>query len=188
MSTKLEIERKFLVKFPTSWSQLCEMFDDLIEIKRISQTYLIAEKNQPSLRIRKTLEGLTGETKTVYHINKKKLIDSGIHKEFEKEISKEKYEKYLEKAHPDKIEVQKIRFLFKYKNQVFELDLFKGPLKGLAILEIELENKNDVVIIPTFFKIIKEVTKDKKYNNYNLADKKNFPYYNLDAKKNFWLL
>jgi len=88
MAKKLEIERKFLVKFPTSWSALSEMFDDLVDVKRISQTYLIPEKDEPSARVRKTVEGLTGDTSTVYHFNQKKPVDSGVHEELEKEINK----------------------------------------------------------------------------------------------------
>jgi CYTH domain-containing protein len=172
MSKKLEIERKFLVKFPTSWSALSEMFDDLVDVKRISQTYLIPEKDEPSARVRKTVEGLTGDTQTVYHYNQKKPVDSGVHEELEREISKSKYEKFLKKSHPDKISVEKTRFVFKYNDQIFELDVFKGPLKGLAILEIELEDKNDTVELPPFLKVIKEVTKDKKFTNFALADKK----------------
>lgn len=172
MATKLESERKFLVKFPTSWSSLSEMFDDLIDVKRISQTYLQAEKGEPSARVRKTVEGLTGDTDTVYHYNQKEFVESGVHKEKEHEITKAQYEKYLKKCHPDKSEVQKTRFVFKYNDQTFELDVFKGALKGLAILEIELDNINDTVELPPFLKTVKEVTKDKRFTNYSLADKK----------------
>lgn len=173
MATKLEIERKFLVKFPTSWSALSEMFDGLIDVKRISQTYLEPEdEDEQSARVRKTIEGLTGDTETVYHYNQKKPVESGVHKETEKEITKSQYQKYLKKPLVDKVEIQKTRFVFKFNDQVFELDVFKGPLKGLAILEIELEDKDDTVELPPFLKVIKEVTKDKKFNNFSLADKK----------------
>jgi CYTH domain-containing protein len=172
MSTKLEIERKFLVKFPTSWSALAELFDGLVDVKRITQTYLRPKKGEPSARVRKTIEGLTGDTATVYHFNQKKPVDSGVHEEYEKEISKEDFKKYLEDPHPDKFTVEKTRFVFKYEGQIFELDVFKGPLKGLAILEIELEDKEQNVKLPPFLKVYKEVTKDKRYNNFNLATKK----------------
>src|SRR6185369_8608692 len=172
MGTKLEIERKFLVKFPTSWSALSEMFEDLVDVKRISQTYLVAEKNEQAARVRKTVEGLTGDTETVYHFNQKKPVDSGVHEETEHEIYRAEYEKYLKKSNPDKVSVEKTRFVFKYNDQIFELDVFKGALKGLAILEIELKDKNDTVELPPFLKVIKEVTKDKRFTNFSLADKK----------------
>ncbi|CAB4196854.1 CYTH domain containing protein [uncultured Caudovirales phage] len=169
MSTKLEIEKKFLVKFPTSWSTLSEMFDELIDVKRISQTYLKSKDGDPASRVRKTVEGLTGDTETVYHFNQKKPVEAGIHEETEYEINKSKYENHLKEADPSKVEVQKTRFVFDYNDQVFELDVFKGPLKGLAVLEIELEDKDVPVELPPYLKIIKEVTKDKRYSNYELA-------------------
>jgi CYTH domain-containing protein len=173
MSTKLEIERKFLVKFPQSWSDLSSIFDDLVDVKRISQTYLKSEEGEPSARVRKTVEGLTGDTDTVYHYNQKSPVETGVHKEKEYEITKSQYEKHLKNAMPSKVSLDKTRFVFKFDDQIFELDVFKGALKGLAILEIELKNKNQKVELPPFLKVIKEVTEDKKYNNFSLADKKN---------------
>lgn len=172
MTTKLEIERKFLVKFPKSWEALSEMFDDLVDVKRISQTYLIPEGKEPAARVRKTVEGLTGDTETVYHFNQKKPVDNGVHEETEHEISKEQYERFLRKANPDKSAVEKTRFVFKFNDQTFELDVFKGKLAGLAILEIELEDKDETVELPPFLETVKEVTDDKKYTNFALADKK----------------
>lgn len=172
MSNNLEIENKYLVEFPASWSGLAELFDGLVDVKRITQTYLRPEKDEPSARVRKTVEGLTGDTSVVYHYNKKKMIEAGVHDEYEKEISKDKYDEFLKDPHPDKVTVEKTRFVFKYKDQIFELDVFKGPLKGLAILEIELKDKDQKVDLPPFLKVIKEVTKDKSYNNFNLATKK----------------
>jgi CYTH domain-containing protein len=173
MGTKLEKERKFLVKFPTSWSALSEIFEDLVDVKRISQTYLIPDdEDEQAARVRKTVEGLTGDTEVVYHFNRKKPVDTGVHEEEEYEISKTEYNKHLKKANPDKVAVEKTRFVFKYNDQVFELDVFKGPLKGLAILEIELEDMDDTVELPPFLKTVKEVTKDKRFTNFALADKK----------------
>jgi CYTH domain-containing protein len=173
MGTKLEIERKFLVKFPTSWSDLAELFDGIVDVKRISQTYLKPEEGQQAARVRKTIEGLSGETETVYHRNQKKPTgDTGVHEETESEISEKDSNRALKKSHPDKCAIEKTRFVFKWHDQVFELDLFKGHLKGLAILEIELEDKDDTVELPPFLKIVKEVTKDKRFTNFSLADKK----------------
>ena len=173
MGTKLEIEKKFLVKFPTSWSDLAELFDGIVDVKRISQTYLQAEPGEQAARVRKTVEGLTGDTKTVYHRNQKKPTgDTGVHEETESEISEKEYNQALKNSNSDKCTIDKTRFVFKWHDQVFELDLFKGHLKGLAILEIELEDKDDTVELPPFLKSIKEVTKDKRYTNFSLADKK----------------
>jgi CYTH domain-containing protein len=171
MAENLEIEKKYLVEFPKSWNDLAKLFDNLVDVKRISQTYLKSKKGEPSPRVRKTIQGLTGDTDTVYHFNKKEFVESGVHKETEFEISKKEFLSFLKDAHPEKSTVEKTRFIFKYNDQTFELDVFKGALIGLAILEIELKNKNDTVELPPFLKIIKDVTNDKKYNNFNLANK-----------------
>lgn len=172
MATKLESERKYLIKFPTSWSALAELFDGIVDVKRISQTYLTPEPGEQAARVRKTVEGLTGDTNTVYHYNQKKPVETGVHEETERKISEKKYEDYLKQANPEKCAVQKTRFVFEWHDQVFELDLFKGHLKGLAILEIELKDIDDTVELPPFLKVIKEVTKDKRFTNFSLADKK----------------
>jgi adenylate cyclase len=171
MSAHLEIERKFLVNFPKSWSALSEIFDDLVDVKRITQTYLKPKGDEPSCRVRKTVEGLTGDTATVYHFNQKKPVETGTHEETEREINEKKYNEYLKDPYPGKGSVEKTRFVFKYNDQLFELDVFKGALKGLAIMEIELEDKNDTVELPPFLEVVKEVTEDKSYNNFTLANK-----------------
>ena len=171
MPTKMEIERKFLIKFPSSWEALSELFDDIVDVKRITQTYLKPKGDEPSSRVRKTIEGLTGDTKTIYHYNQKKPVETGTHEETEREINEKQYNKYMEDPYPGKGPVEKTRFVFKYNDQIFELDVFKGPLKGLAILEIELDNKDDTVELPPFLEVIKEVTEDKKFTNFALADK-----------------
>lgn len=172
MVTKLEKERKFLIKFPSSWSSLAELFEYLVDVKRITQTYLKAEPGEQAARVRKTVEGPAGETKTVYHFNQKKPVDTGVHEEKEHEISDKEYEKSLKNSNPSKCAVEKTRFVFDYHDQTFELDLFKGHLKGLAIMEIELEDMDDTVELPPFLKVVKEVTKDKRFSNFSLADKK----------------
>ena len=172
MSVHLEIERKFLVKFPNSWIQLSDLFDTLVDVKRISQSYLSPKPGEQAGRVRKTVSGLTGDTDTTYDYNRKAPKGTGVHKEIEHKINQSQYEKFLQHTDPDKSVVDKTRFVFEYNDQTFELDVFRGPLHGLAILEIELEDKNDKVELPPFLRIYKEVTEDKRYSNFSLADKK----------------
>lgn len=172
MVVQKESERKFLIEFPKSWSTLAELLDCVVDVKRITQSYLEPEDGEQAARVRKTVEGLSGDTDTVYHYNQKTPIETGVHKEKEYEISEKEYEKHLKNSNSEKCAIEKTRFVFKWHDQVFELDLFKGHLKGLAILEIELEDINMSVELPPFLKVIKEVTKDKRFNNFSLADKR----------------
>jgi CYTH domain-containing protein len=172
MSEKLEKEKRFLIKPPHSWIDLAKLFDGIIDIKRISQTYLKPEEGEQAIRVRKTIEGLTGNTNTIYHFNQKEPVETGAHKEKEHEISEKQYQKYLKKADPSKCEIEKTRFVFDYQDQTFELDLFKGHLKGLAILELEMFDIDDTIELPPFLKVVREITKEKNYNNFNLANEK----------------
>jgi CYTH domain-containing protein len=171
MPTQLEKERKFLIKLPTSWSDLAELFDSIITVQRISQTYLSPHKGEQAVRIRKTIEGFSDKLKTFYEFNQKKPMETGVHQEKEHKISEQEYHKLLSDADPKKWEVQKTRFVFKWHEQTFELDIFKGHLQGLAILEIELADIDDTIELPDFLKVVKELTDDKSYSNYSLANK-----------------
>ena len=157
MSTKLEIEKKFLISPPKSWI-------------RISQVYLNKKDGEEECaRIRKTIFGLKDDLDVRYDFNQKQFVENGVSKEKEVEISKDKYEELLKDKNKDQIILSKTRFLFNYKDQVFELDLFKEPLNGLAILELELKKKDQQIFIPPFLKVIKNITNNPKFNNFNLA-------------------
>lgn len=173
MPTKLESERKYLVKPPTSWTALAELFDGIVDVKRIQQSYLTPDKKgEQAARVRKTCEGLHGDTSIVYHHNRKNPVETGVHEETEREISAKEYQQYLKQSNPSKCAIEKTRFVFKWHDQVFELDIFKGHLKGLAILELEMSDIHDLVELPPFLKVVKEITKDKCFTNFALADKR----------------
>lgn len=167
---KLEIEKKFIVKF-TSWNDVFQLFDNTTTIKRIEQIYLKAIKGDPAARIRKTVEGFKNK-KTYFDINQKKPAGTAANREKEKKISEEEFDKLFKHKDPSKNLIKKTRIVFKFKDQVFELDIFKEHLQGLIILEIELEDKDQKVNLPPYLKVIKEVTEEDKYNNYHLSDKK----------------
>lgn len=58
-----------------------------------------------------------------------------------------------------------------YNSQYFEIDIY--PFwKNKAILEIELSNEFADIVFPDYLEVIKEVTDDIEYKNYNLAKKK----------------
>ena len=66
-------------------------------------------------------------------------------------------------------EVKKKRFTFTYLRKTFELDVF--PDSRMMLLEVELDNENQLFAVPPFVDIIREVTDDLDYYNFNLATK-----------------
>lgn len=53
-------------------------------------------------------------------------------------------------------------------NQYYEIDIYPEWSKQ-AILEVELRDENETIYFPDFINIIKEVTDDDSYKNYNMA-------------------
>ncbi|MBR6622815.1 MAG: CYTH domain-containing protein [Ruminococcus sp.] len=164
MAEELEIERKFLVEFP-----------DLkkLDVKRkisIIQTYLHRGKNDSQRRVRRLEEN----GKVFYTYTEKIFISPTTRKETEYDISCEDYEKLLDDADKTLTPVDKVRFCFKYRNQLFELDTYPFSDK-LAVMEIELDSTGQVIDFPDSVRVIKDVTADSRYSNAALSAAGVFP-------------
>ena len=84
--------------------------------------------------------------------------------EFEKEITLEEGMQLMHLCEPGIID--KVRWLVKSGEHIFEVDEFFGDNEGLVMAEVELSSVNDIVEIPTFIGI--EVTGDSRYFNSHL--------------------
>jgi len=160
----LEIERKFLIKYPNI-KQLTANFN--CRKVEIIQTYLKSSTNE-EIRVRQ--RGESGDftyTKTI-----KKKISDAKRIEIEHRITESEYLNLLLEADTNKKQIRKTRYCLMYKNQYFEIDIY--PMwKNQAIMEIELSDEKQEIIFPKFIQIIKEVTNDENYKNYNLAKLEN---------------
>ena len=87
--------------------------------------------------------------------------------EWEKEICKKEAADIIKLCSADTIE--KIRHVFEFEGNKFEIDEFQNKNNGLVIAEIELKSKNQLFKKPEW--IGKEVTGIKKYYNSQLAQK-----------------
>lgn len=154
----LEIERKFLVE---STSQF-----EVVNTSEIEQTYLETIKGQTErVRKRTYLDGI------VYTHTVKRPVGEGQNIEEERIIDAKEYNNLLKRKDMGLFTVRKTRSCFVHENQYFELDTFKDRLKGLCILEVELDDIKKEVILPPFVNVTKEVTDDPSYSNYGLASK-----------------
>ncbi|MBQ4088536.1 MAG: CYTH domain-containing protein [Clostridia bacterium] len=153
MSVPYEIERKYLIKMPE--------FPLPVETRAtdIEQAYLINPLGH-SERVRMRA-GRYFHTLKVH-------ISNVVREEYENEISKEEYEMLLKRRDPKCTFIQKVRHVFEYEGQTFELDVF--PFwKKQAFLEIELPDVNTPVKMPDFIEVMREVTEDLRYTNHSLA-------------------
>jgi CYTH domain-containing protein len=157
----LEIERKFLIKMPNIVD-----ITKLISCAKIEiiQTYLCSENPDEVRRIRQ--RGSNGDF--VYYYTIKKSITPIKRVEVERKITKEEYLSLLMEAETSLRQIKKTRYCFTWNNIYYELDIY--PFwNDKAIIEIELTSEKQIVNMPNFIELIKEVTDDNKYSNYSLA-------------------
>lgn len=160
-----EIERKFLIHIPN-----IKTLTNKFNAKKIDiiQTYLKSDKDNEEKRIRQ--RGNNGEY--VYFLTKKTTISDLSRIEVEKRITFKEYATLLMSADTNLRQIRKERYCFVYDNLYFKLDVF--PFwDNHAILEIELSDENQPFDIPNFIEVIKEVTNDKRFKNYELAKEQN---------------
>lgn len=156
----LEIERKYLICYP-----------DLKELESkpnctkvdITQTYLTSE-NGVERRIR--ARGIDGNY--VYYLTEKREITGLKRIETERRLTQDEYLELLMQADNKLHTIHKTRYCLSDHNQYFEIDIYPEWDKQ-AIMEIELREEDQEVQLPDFIKVIKEVTDDKAYKNYQMA-------------------
>jgi CYTH domain-containing protein len=144
----LEIERKYLLE-TMDWKK--EIIQSITNIK---QAYLF-EDHEKSVRIR------VRSDKAFLTIKMGKGVTRN---EFEYSIPVSDAEEMIAKASLRCLE--KDRFVIEYQGAVWEIDVFKGKYEGLVLAEIELNDENEEIQLPTW--IGEEVTNDPAYLNVNL--------------------
>lgn len=160
---KMEIERKFLCGNCAKGSDFLNVPCESLLLK---QAYLkLADGSELRVRRRDTVDGHRSFFRTT-----KRFVRPGVKEENEDLITQYQYNRYLlnylEKGTNP---VWKRLDVFIYKNQVFELQTFIKPVKGLQILEIELLDENEPIELPPFITIDREVTNDPSYTSHAIA-------------------
>jgi CYTH domain-containing protein len=161
----LEVERKFELKKVPDMSSFPVHYEQV----NIEQTYLITnDKSVESERVRKRYRD---DGSVLYYHTVKKNAVRGQRIEEERLIDENEYFKLIEEKRDfDRETIVKTRYTFLYEKRYFELDIFEGKNKGIAMLEIELDDENEEVMLPPFLSIQKEVTGDKAFTNYALSE------------------
>lgn len=161
MGEPLEIERKWLIRFP-SIEEMQKM--DSCDYTEIEQTYTNHMEHNAYGRIRKRgKNGCYSYTKTF-----KRKISDLTRVEYEEEITQEEYLELLKKKKKGFNTISKVRYTFVYMGFTYEIDVF--PFwNDRAFMECEVKSENIEIPIPPCVDIIKEVSFDKRYRNSYLA-------------------
>lgn len=157
-----EIERKYLIKRPTS-----QVLDSLPDVNRTEIEQIYLNRPNPSITRRIRKRG-TKENGFKYYYTEKIPVSFGEKIEIEKEIVSDEYLDLKKDIDKKTSPIYKERYCFNYKNQFFELDVYDFS-DELATLEIELDNINTPVELPDFIELISDVTGDKRYSNAALS-------------------
>ena len=131
----------------------------------ITQTYLVADPDCEVRLRRRQWRG--GETVNV-HKTKKRISATEV-LETERQVSNALYESLLQQADPYRSTIRKTRRSFIWKGQYFEIDFFHEPVNNLMILQTKGVAEQENVNFPPFIKVIKDITGDKQYYNYNIS-------------------
>jgi len=133
----------------------------------IVQTYLVSD---PTSEVRLRRRSWHGEVVNV-HKTKKRISDSEV-LETERQVSNALYESLLQQADPYRSVIRKTRRSFIWRGQYFEIDTFHEPIDNLVILETKGVGSQEEVNFPPFIRVIKDVTGNPDYYNYNIALRK----------------
>jgi CYTH domain-containing protein len=145
-----EVERKWLVvELP-----------DLTSVKGrdVVQGYIAVASDGTEVRVRQTGDEFFQTIKT----------DGGLVRgEVEIELSKDQYDALWVATEGRRLE--KVRYEIPYQGLTIELDVYKGPLTGLLVAEVEFLSVRDAELFtpPAWFG--KEVTNNTSYKNKHLA-------------------
>jgi adenylate cyclase len=140
----VEIERKFLIN--------TELWNPTVKGIKICQGYLSID-SEKVIRVR-----IADEQGFLTIKGKAKGI---VRTELEYEIPKNEAEVLLKMC--NEFIVEKTRYKEKFKDILWEVDIFEGKNKGLFLAEIELENENQNFDLPDW--VGEEVTFDYHYYN-----------------------
>jgi len=155
-----EIERKYIIKYPDiSYLESLPFCNKV----NIIQTYL---KSTHDIERRIRCRGV--EDNFVYYLTEKRKISNLKRIEVERRISKDDYLSFLLESDNSLRTIIKTRYCLMIHIQYYEIDIYPEWSKQ-AILEVELRDENETIYFPDFINIIKEVTDDDSYKNYNMA-------------------
>lgn len=141
----------------------------------ITQTYL---KSVDDTERRVRARGINGDY--LYYLTEKRKISNLKRIELEKRLTQDEYLALLMESDNKLHTIHKTRYCLSENNQYFEIDIYP-EWDNQAIIEIELSSEDEEIKTPEFIKIIKDVTDDESYKNYEMA--KEMPKQLVKAKK-----
>ncbi len=159
-STPIEIEKKYVILMPDAEKMTKYESYGKSEIR---QTYLSSDENV-TRRVRHRIYSDRDE----YTLTEKRRIDKMSSYEDEREITEDAYRLLLSEMREGTHTVKKIRHTFVYLGKLIEIDVYP-EWEHTAIMETELEKREERIALPDFIRVIADVTGVKKYSNASMS-------------------
>jgi len=170
MAEQLEVERKFLVSLETKTIEVVSLPGTVI--KKIDQFYLHRITDGVERRARRSMVLTPLVMSPKYQKGEKVLISRSAEMlnrdEKEQDITEDKYWDFMSIRDKSLMVIYKDRYVIPRNNLKYELDFFREPLL-LILLEVEHLPQGVNPNPPDCIKIIREVTGDERYENYQIA-------------------
>lgn len=151
------IEKKYLIHIPD-----ISYLDKLGGCSKVKMTltYLNGSSEQCDIKLLlRDEDGKKFYQKIIKGNNQKSTIS----------LSADKYIDELDNKMLDRNPIVKYRYSFIYHSVYYKIDIFED--KDFSILEVDLLSNHETIHFPSFIEVLKDVSADPNYKNYNLSKK-----------------
>ncbi len=149
------IEKKYLINIPD-----ISYLDKLGGCSKVKMTLTYLNGSSEQCDIKLLLRDEDG--KKFY----KKII-KGNNKKSTISLNAEEYIDELDNKMIDRNPITKYRYSFIYHSVYYKIDIFED--KDFSILEVDLLSSHETIHFPSFIEVIKDVSDDPNYKNYNIS-------------------
>ena len=155
-----EIERKFLIEYVDE--SILAPYEPVEQ--NITQTYLKERNKGTERRARKVVS----ENSISYSYIEKRPISPIERIENERLLSQKEYIRLTEEVDPNYGSISKHRYCFRYNDRYCTIDAY--PISAdRAILDVQLNDKDEEPVLPPEIRVIKEVTGDPAYQGHMIS-------------------
>ncbi|MDO4378166.1 MAG: AAA family ATPase [Erysipelotrichia bacterium] len=163
----IEVFKKYLV----------ELNDEVLEKvkgeKNISCVHILQHYLKSTPPMEKRIRRREKDGNTLYYYSEATMLTANKRIKRDRIISERQYIDYSLEIDPQLKMIDKERYGFIYNNHFFKLDVFSFD-KSKALLSVQVPTENEKIIVPDYFRIIKDVTDNPDYKNYYLAKSQKF--------------
>ena len=158
---KVEKFNKYLVEFN----------DDILEkIKNetnYSHVHIVQHYLASPVGVERRIRKRERDGNVIYYFSEAKVISTNERIKNDRILSEREYFAYIPEVDPKLKPIDKERYSFIYDGHFFKLDVFRFD-KTKALLSLQLPEDGEVNL-PPYFNVIKDVSQNTDYKNYNLA-------------------